>query len=254
MSSTDRRTWLLLLLLFGARLAGPAPALGDAAPSLSAIAGSYYEGDGAIIRRILEIRPNGTFEYEMEMGPLRAEAKGTASVAGRTLVLAPKTEKGEGTPVPRRLAIVPWGPRLYLVPEDGMLEFANMVNDGFEPRKDARGFSGYLRDEDWDKPVTGLPDLPAAHKPLLFPKPIEGKVSRKLDKPLQFEIDFGSGKGLKPGMKLTAVAKELESFDCSVTVVSTTETSSVVQGDEYCKGLPPGARICSRRMFCHGLE
>jgi hypothetical protein len=89
---------------------------------------------------------------------------------------------------------------------------------------------------------------------LLFTKPIEGKVRRKLDKPLEFEIDLGSQRGLKPGMKLTAIADELETVDCKVTVVSTTETSSVVQGDKDCKGLPPGARVCSRRLVCHGLE
>jgi hypothetical protein len=136
MNAQNRRIWLFLLLLWGTHLAGPAPALGDAAPSLSTIAGSYFEGDGMIIARSLVIRPDGTFEYEMEGGVrlLQAEARGTASVADGTLVLAPKTEKGKGEPVPRRLAIVRWGPRLYLVPEPGMLEFANLVNEGFEPR------------------------------------------------------------------------------------------------------------------------
>lgn len=255
MSTRNSRNWLFLLLLL-ANVAGTAPAFGDPALSLSTIAGSYYEGDGMIIRRTLVIRPDGTFEYEMEGGArlLQAEARGTASVADGTLILAPKTEKGKGEPVPRRLAIVRWGPRLYLVPETGMLEFANLINEGFEPRRDARGFSGYLRDEDWDKPATGLPDLPAEHKPLLLPRSLEGKVRRKLEKPLDFEIDLGSRQGLKPGMKLTAIADELETVDCKVTIVSTTETSSVVQGDKDCKGLPPGARVCSRRLVCHGIE
>lgn len=80
MSTKDKRTWLFLLLLLGANLAGPALVSGDPAPSLSTIAGSYYEGDGMVIARTLVIRPDGTFQYEMEGGArlLQAQARGTA--------------------------------------------------------------------------------------------------------------------------------------------------------------------------------
>ena len=255
MSTPDRRIWLFLLLLF-APLVEPAPAFGAPAPSLGPIAGTYYQGDGWIFRRFLEIRPDGTFEYEMagDVRLLQAEARGTASVADGALILAPKTEKGKGEPVPRRLAIVRWGPRVYLMQDSEIPDFANMVNQGFEPRSDARGLPAYLRDGDWDKPVTGLPDLPAQHRSWLLARPIEGKVRRNLGKPLAFEIDLGSREGLKTGMKLTAVAEELETVDCTLTVVSTAETSSVVEGEKDCRGLPPGARVCSKVLVCHGLD
>lgn len=251
MSPSGRRIWLLLLLLSCTPLAGQVPAAGPA-PSLSLIAGTYLQGHSRLFWRSLVIHPDGTFEYEMdgEIRVFQAEAWGTARVEAGTLILSPKKKKGEMPP--RRLAIVRWGPRLYLAPEPEIPDFANLVNEGYEPRSDSSGFSAYLREGDWDKPVSGLPDLPAKHRPLLLAQPLEGKVLRKLGKRHHFEIDLGSREGLKPGMKLTAVAEDLEYFDCKLTVVSTTETSSVVRGDKkYCRDLPPGARVCSRRLACH---
>jgi hypothetical protein len=58
------------------------------------------------------------------------------------------------------LRVVRWGERTYLVPEDRLVDFADEIQRGDEPRSGRFG-SYYLREGDWERPATGAPDIPA---------------------------------------------------------------------------------------------
>ncbi len=64
----------------------------------------------------------------------------------------------------RRLMIVRWGARLYLIEECDLLTFNSAINAGEEPREagQVESYSGtfYLRVGDEEKSVTGIPELP----------------------------------------------------------------------------------------------
>ena len=106
--------------------------------------------------------------------------------------------------------IVRWGDRRYLVPQDGLVEFCNRVNLGFEGH--------FLRKGDEKKLVQGMPDVPAEYRDYLLSKPVEatvvavGKASTRPSradwnfKDTPVTIDAGSKNGLKAGMEL-AVTK-----------------------------------------------
>lgn len=224
-------------------------AVTEAAPIvLGNLAGRYYYGDGLGVNRTLTIHPDGTFEYAWHgcLG-LYASAQGRISVDGEGLVLEPSRQEGEGGPS-TRLRVVRWGERIYLLNEDELSGFANAINHEDEPRSDAHGLF-YLRDGDWDRPVTGAPPLPARTRELLLPRPLLGKVLRKVSR-ASFEIDLGARDGLKPGLELYASGKQLEYGFCDLTVVSAAEATAVVQGDEDCRRLRAGMSVCSRFADC----
>ncbi len=130
--------------------------------SLEQIAGKYYLGKGMGFAYTLTIHPRGTFSYTWRgcLG-IYAEASGSAFLSDGELVLEPASGKG-GTDqgLETRFLPIRWGERQYLVPADQRLELANQINERQEPRSSPFG-NVYLREGDWNKPVTGEPDLPA---------------------------------------------------------------------------------------------
>lgn len=113
---------------------------------------------------------------------------------------------------------VRWGKRRYLVPERGLLEFVNAVNQGTEPSfgRDSSGHA-FLRHSDKDILVSGLPDLPPEYRSKLLSrtlmtravfvgprKQVITKVHRMEEEdcsaPARF--DAGSSSGVFVGMEL----------------------------------------------------
>ena len=126
---------------------------------LEQIAGTYYLGRGLGFNFTLTINPSGTFSYTWRgcVG-IYAEASGRAFFRDGELVLEPSSRKNQR--LDTRFLPIRWGGRQYLVPSDQLPDFAKQVRAGREPRSSSLGDS-YLREGDWNKPVTGEPDLPA---------------------------------------------------------------------------------------------
>lgn len=101
-----------------------------------------------------------------------------------------------------------WDTRVYLIPEDQIIEFCNAVNAGVEPNlscfSDAYMGSFYLRDSDIEKNPDGLPELPEEFQAYILAKPLRGKIiSIKNTKDETIvTINIGSKKGLKLGMRI----------------------------------------------------
>jgi hypothetical protein len=138
-------------------LAGPIqPPGGEASPpGLAEIAGTYYLGDGLGVNLTLVVAPDGAFSFRLQgcLGTY-ARAEGRVSIHDGELWLETERKDSEF------LHFLPfrWGDRLYLIPSDELHDFANAIDRGTEPRSDAHGLF-YLREDDWDKPVDGPPDL-----------------------------------------------------------------------------------------------
>ncbi len=128
---------------------------------LDQIAGEYYLGRGLGFNLRLTLNPDGTFSSTWQgcLGTY-AEVIGRAFLRDGELVLEPSSKEGEmekGWDTP--FLPVRWGERQYLIPANRIFDFANQIHRGNEPRTSSFG-DVYLREGDWDKPVTGEPDLP----------------------------------------------------------------------------------------------
>ena len=213
------------------------------------IAGTYYLGDGLGFNFTLTLDPRGTFSYTWQgcLGTY-AEASGSAFLRNGELVLEPSSKKGEiDQGFDTRFLPIRWEDRQYLIPSDQIVGFTNQVNGGLEPRSDSFG-DVYLRRDDWDKPVTGAPDLPERYQAYLLPEPVNVRVLRKRGT-REVEMDAGRGEGLLPGMTLTPVSKEGDLFLCRLEIVSVEEGTAVAKGDEYCKNLLQGDEVSTRLPY-----
>jgi len=245
-----RRAWRIIAFLVfvsfalftGGALPGPA-AEPDLKLSLNSglekIAGEYYQGDGLGLNMTLVINSTGTFTYHAA-GCVRtyADIKARDFMRNGMLVL---TSEGSASETP--FLPVRWGDRLYLIDPDGIVGFANAVNAGHEPRMKAQGVF-YLRNGDWNKPVTGGPRLPAAYREYLLAKPIEAEVLG-MDDEGNVELSAGRRQGLLPGMKLLSRGTE-DDFFCKLTVVSLRAETARAKGSWECSALQAGDRAFTR--------
>jgi hypothetical protein len=230
---------------------GGSPAASDPpkpAPTLKALAGSYYHGDGLGVNCQLTVKADGTFTFVWR-GCLGVydENDGTAKLIDGHLKLAPtKPNKRDGfRGMETDFIPVSWGklkPRMYLVPAGEAKEFCNSVNQGREPRGRPHG-SHYLRDDDWKTKVDGTPSVPKEWLQWLLAKPIEGKVVEV--KPGKVAtVDVGSKDGIWAGMELY-----VEGANFGFVVVKTVEADSCVIGnkfDDLDAGLKPGLKVKSK--------
>ena len=134
---------------------------GDGA-ALAKLAGVYFEGDGLGSNCTLTLTEKGTFHFRRRgcLG-LYEETEGTYSFQGESLECS-TTRQLVGrltSATPTRLRPVDWSPRLYLLRDGEVEEFFEAVDRGWEPRSGRHG-RFFLRIDDWEKPVVGLPDLP----------------------------------------------------------------------------------------------
>jgi len=143
--------------------------------SLAEIAGDYYLGNGLGVNCSLVVKPEGRFSFIWRgcLGVYGMNQGGAKVVKGHLILTPeqPNKEEGFGCTVTDFIP-VRWGERLYLVPKDYGNGFCSDVNRGREPRSGSLG-NFYLREGDWKKKVTGLPDVPKEWEALLQKKSIE---------------------------------------------------------------------------------
>ena len=190
----------------------------------------------------LVINSTGRFTYHAA-GCVRtyADVKARDFMRNGMLVLT-----SEGPASEARFLPVRWGDRLYLIDPVGIVGFANAVNAGHEPRMKAQGVF-YLRNGDWNKPVTGGPKLPVAYREYLLAKPVETRVRRILDEEGNVELAAGARQGLLPGMKLRAPGFDDEDRDsCKLTVLKVGDDTVIAKGNWVCRELRAGDRATTR--------
>jgi hypothetical protein len=95
---------------------------------------------------------------------------------------------------------VKWGDRQYLLDADEIAYFSSSIKDGSEPRTSSAG-SFLLRYGDWQKPVSGRPELPPEYAKSSKQKPLKGKVVEVIDHSSGW-IDLGAEHGLVAGIEL----------------------------------------------------
>ena len=169
----------------------------ETARSFPRPAGSYYQGDGLGANLYLRLSPDGTFAFHWEgcIGTYdqQCERWSITDDVVRLTVLHKSTD-GMPSSLPSPLRVVSWEPRIYLLADDGLLDFVNQINDGSEPRWAAHG-QVYLRAEDWRQPVTGLPVVPEPVRRYLLAAPLRGTVTAATG-PRSATVDIGSRHGV----------------------------------------------------------
>ena len=131
---------------------------------------SYGTGERGDVSADLDLQQDATFIWKCAGNYSYAGVYGTAKLEHGSLALTPAfTEAWDGErmkmvkvfmPVTTYLVPVSWGDRKYLIYPDQVIEFCAEINQGDEPRIDEPG-EYFLREDDWKKPATGLPDLPS---------------------------------------------------------------------------------------------
>ena len=233
--------------IFGADKTDP-PA--EAKPDYAALCGSYYFGDGLGVNCTLELKPGGQFSFNSHgCCGTYDENTGTAELKDGTLHLTlAKANNLRGIfGVAEKYRVARWGERIYLLTDDGMLDFCNAVNQGHEPREERHGYAFFLRDKDWVKPAPGLPDLPKQWLDYLLKQPLRGKVEH-VNRDGTARLSLGSKDGLKVGMVLTAQGERYTQLvitaveDASCTVKHSYKDDAA---DEHYQ-LKPGQLVTSR--------
>lgn len=141
-------------------------------------AGKYYAGSPRGRYLELDVAPQAGFAFTWQTCTgTQSQNLGTVTQAGNRLTLHAElnAEKKRFSLPVTEFILVPWDRRLYLVPPDAMELFAQRIREGYEPRTEPRLMSRdiYLRDGDWDKPVEGLPNVPAEYRGLFEEIPEE---------------------------------------------------------------------------------
>jgi hypothetical protein len=219
--------------------------LASAGLGLQLLAGEYYRGDGLGLSVKLSLRSDAGFSFSCggHLGEVLA-VEGQARLEGSSLLLEPTTPilPAEAWHFSRRLVVVPWAERVYLVPEEEGVRFAAHVTRGREPRTKVYGWF-LLKRPDWEKATSGLPEVPAAWQRWFLQKSVDARITRALARH-RAEIGAGSKQGLTPGILLGLVSKKYGPSD--VRVVSVTADSSIIENDHGDPPLLVGWRVTSR--------
>lgn len=132
-------------------------------------AGVYYKGDGLGANIRFSISPTGGASatwhgcmglYGSNEGNIEERPDGSLRFA---FTQPNKDEFGGFSDAALPVA---WGERRYLIPPADLLEFVNAINMRWEPRKGVHGMF-LLRDDDEQKEVEGVPQLPAEYLALI---------------------------------------------------------------------------------------
>jgi len=224
-------------------------------------AGEYYEGDGLGVNVSLLIAPRAGFVFRWQgcLGLYGLNYGGVEATGGRLkLLFEHPNQRGIGGFEPE-LTPVLWGNRHYLIPPGEMVEFANDVNAGLEPRKDIHG-TYLLRRGDERKKARGAPAIPAEYRGYLLSAPIRARVSSVGESRTEKQSEClskgrvtpvtlaaGSGKGVKVGMKF-----HLYSPSKSYTTMKVTKVEDGASEGEVCQEIedaPPSTKWkFSRRL------
>ncbi len=136
--------------------------------TFAGLVGEYYLGDGLGLNWTLSVKPDHTFSFAWTgcLGEYGA-AEGSWSAAEGRLTLRPRHVKDDGDKLPLVYTVIRWGPRVYLVPPEKLVDFCNVINHGWEPRRGQHGRS-FLRTDDWKQKANGKPDLPRTYCPFCW--------------------------------------------------------------------------------------
>jgi hypothetical protein len=212
---------------------------------LQSVVGDYYRGDGLGLGVSLSLRADGSFSFSRGGHLEQVTAiEGRAELDGVSLHLEPAVTAphAEAELLPQKLVVVRWAERVYLVPDEEGPLFAAHVTRKREPRDAIYGWF-LLRRSDWQKPTTGLPEVPPAWQKWLLRTPVDARITRPLARH-RAEIDAGDQQGLSPGLLLRLVSKQYGSAD--ERVISVAASSSVIENDYGDPPLLVGWRVTSR--------
>ena len=162
------------------------------------LAGAYQMGIG--ISTYLYLGADGRYTnilWACSRGNSRTV--GIANLSSNKIVFTPDDARSSKEP----LTPVKWGDRQYLLDADEIASFSASIKDGLEPRTFSDG-SFLLRNGDWQKPVSGRPELPTEHAKPSKQKLIKGKVVEVIDDSSGW-IDLGAEHGLVAGTELRGV-------------------------------------------------
>jgi hypothetical protein len=200
-------------------------------------AGRYYLGDGLGVNIEFSLAPKSGFAftwrgclglYDMNYGDVE-ESDGKIR-----LVFKLPNERGPLRGFASEFLPIIWGDRHYLIRSDGVVEFANAINAGFEPRKDV--FGGFLlRREDESKSVPGYPNLTREYSEYLLKHPIDAeissiKASRAKDsgRLTTVLLNVGTTQGVKKGMEFYLYAPSGLFESATVTGVNSTSSEAEI--------------------------
>lgn len=211
--------------------------------TVDALVGRYFSG-GGLNSISVEIRRGGGFAYTFDTDVGNFErAEGKIEIVDERVWFAPNAD-AKLEPNSRLVGwwvLIRWGARRYLVEEREMMSFVNDVNQAIEPRKTILG-SYLLKRDDWGRPATGLPEIPAEWRKYLLRQPIAATVTNVTDG--TGEINVGRRNGLLPGLELLSYSRDFGWV--GLTVTSVTPDSARVQVEAGGRPLVVGQRVTSR--------
>ncbi|HNO77106.1 MAG TPA: hypothetical protein PKN33_03515 [Phycisphaerae bacterium] len=187
----------------------------------------------------LDLNSNGTFKYSDGCCMIEQEGSGTYTIESGVVVLesdesGPSETTKETFPKatnidwkPRRLAPIVWDQRLYLIDEDKVIEFCNQINAGFEPCRMFMYASFFLRDQDWENPASGKPNLPPNYAEYLVDEPLEAKVVSQRE--YKLTINKGYDDGVRLGMRMYADSNGVVCFPSGIEVVKVEDSSAAAE-------------------------
>lgn len=188
----------------GSRLSGPSSSPLSESPYSSSLT---IRSDGTYTAGSWCFPINGKYSYSNDEIILEAGVSEAPRCFYSSPVTTDEAEKGTPPPKDRKLQVIRWSGRVYLLVENDWESFANAINAGLLPQTQAEGDlylgSFYRRVGDEAKDVFGRPELPAEKKALILDKPIEVKIIH-VQKNRDYEwvaiADKGSRNGLRKGM------------------------------------------------------
>ena len=127
---------------------------------------------------------HGTYVFLKGVLTLKAATKGTPHCFVSIPVTPEEQERLKNPPPPQdeTLTVVEWSGRVYLIHEDGWQDFVSSINSGLLPHtnREASLYLGpfYRKLGDEDKPVTGLPDIPARWKQMILERPVVAEITQ----------------------------------------------------------------------------
>lgn len=182
--------------------------------SLSAIAGEFGFGNGFDINCNLEIYADGRFSYSRWNCDKKMEhTTGVVTLEHNRFVLhSERFAVGPHFPgTGNTLIPVPWGQRLYLIPDNDLLGFCNQINRGIEPITHGTKGSYFLREGDWDRDVAGKPELPEEWKQYVLDVVPPGTIIGK-DPSGRWIINLGVSHKMFLGLEMTAFSPDGRKF------------------------------------------
>jgi len=227
------------------------PTASHPSEDIPSIAGDYYYGDGRGTNLRLSIIPDGRYSlirsgctgvYYRESGYVRsADGSYELSPLGRA-----------ESQVERRLFLVRWQSRRYLVPSAKMEVFCEAIMKGDEPRYEATGhfyLAGQFERALFADPVVGLPELPQRWASYVRERVAIGRIT-DLEEPGVQRVSLGTTHGIREGSILT-VRDGRRSYHRRLRVLSAKDDSCAAEEcspDRNDEPLEPGQEVIAEQV------